>query len=321
MELRKRSKMDTKIVVVVSLAAIMVGLIGGAPPAGAVTTAVKVVPTTQGATAGGPVTLNITVENVADLGANQATVHFDPLAMSVSQVTEGAFLKSAGTTLGAGMEIINNNEGYVTFFYALTSEGIGVDGSGTLATIHFDTSASSTGLFNMGLSDVLVATGTGDPIPVDVVNGSVNLVPFAVTLTSPESETFASTSINVNFALQPEWAVLDWAAYSLDGGSNVTIEGNTIINSLSLGEHYLVLYARDNDGNTAASNTVYFAIHPADITGDEQVNVFDLQQLAWAFNAQPASPNWNEAADLNCDDAINIFDLQILAWNFGNTYT
>jgi len=318
---KKSKKMGTATIVVAVV--VVVGLLIGAaaPHAGATVTAaasVNVHPATQVVTAGSPFTINVTVENIAEMGADQVTLHFDPNTMSVSQVTEGDFLKSAGVTVGSN--ITNNSEGYVTFFYSLRTEGATVSGSGTLATIYFDTSASATGLFNLELSDVLVATGTGELIPVNLFNGSVNLIPFTVTLTSPETGTFASTSVNVNFALQPEWTVLDWAAYSLDGGTNVTITGNTTINSLSPGEHYLVVYAQDNNGNTAASNTVNFTIHPADITGDGQVNVFDLQQLAWAFNTQPASPNWNDAADLNRDEIINIFDLQILAWNVGNNY-
>ena len=110
------------IVAVVSLAVLVGLLIGAAAPhAGAVVTAaaVNVHPTTQGVTAGSSFTINVTVENVAEMGADQATLHFDPNTMGVSQVTEGDFLKSAGETLGE--EIINNGNGYVTFFYSLKS--------------------------------------------------------------------------------------------------------------------------------------------------------------------------------------------------------
>jgi len=141
---------------------------------------------------------------------------------------------------------------------------------------------------------------------------------FSITITSPESRTYASTSVRMNVAVQPEGTVLDWIAYSLDSGTNVTtIPGSstTTINSLSPGEHYLVVYAQDNNGNVAASNTVIFTLQPGDINGDTVINILDLQLLAWAFASQPGDTNWNEAADLNCDDKINILDYQIVAWN------
>ncbi len=77
---------------------------------------------------------------------------------------------------------------------------------------------------------------------------------------------------------------------------------------------------KTGEGNNATSKMIYFRIHPADINGDCTVNIFDLQQLAWAFMSHPGDGNWNENADLNCDGVVNIFDLQILAWNFMNHY-
>ena len=284
-------------------------------------TFVKVIPETQEVSAGSPFLMNITVENVTYMGANQATLNFDSIAMTVSSVTEGAFLKSAGPTMGAGMEDIDNVNGSVTFFYTLTTPGIGVSGNGTLATIYFDTNASAKGMFNLNLSGVMLADGDGNAIPVDVVsNGTVNLH-FNVTITSPENRTYASACVRLNFTVEPEGTTLDWIGYSLDGGANVTIPGNTTVNGLSACGHNIVVYARDTHGNMAASNTVYFTLYPGDINGDGVVNVFDLQRLAWAFNSYPTHPDWNENADLNCDNKVNVFDLQLLAWNFGNDYT
>ena len=282
---------------------------------------VKVIPETQTVSAGNPFHVNITVENVTNMGADQATLNFDSSVMSVSNVTEGAFLKSAGTTIGAGMEDTDNVNGSVTFFYALTTPGIGVTGSGTLATIYFDTNASAEGTFNLNLSGVVLANGTGGSIPVELFNGTVNLIPFSLNITSPGNKTYASTCVRLNFTVEPEGTVLDWIAYRLDGGANVTIAGNTTVSGLSVCGHNIVVYARDSNGNMAASNTVYFAMHPGDINGDRVVNVFDLQRLAWAFNSQSGDLDWNENADLNCDNKVNVFDLQILAWNFGNDYT
>ena len=151
-------------------------------------------------------------------------------------------------------------------------------------------------------------------------NFNITLNPFNINITSPENRTYASACIRLNFTVEPEGVTLDWIGYNLDGGANVTIAGNTTVGGLSACGHNIVVYARDNNGNTAASNLTYFMLHPGDINGDGVVNVFDLQRLAWAFNSYPTHPEWNENADLNCDNKVNVFDLQLLAWNFGNDY-
>ena len=131
---------------------------------------VKVNPASQTVTPGDSFNVNVRVESVTYMAADQATLNFDPGAMSVSSVTEGDFLKSAGTTIGAGMEIIDNDNGKVTFFYSLFAQYVGVDGSGTLTTIYFDTDASAEGIFDLELTDVLLGDGDGNEITADAIS-------------------------------------------------------------------------------------------------------------------------------------------------------
>jgi hypothetical protein len=51
-----------------------------------------------------------------------------------------------------------------------------------------------------------------------------------------------------------------WVGYSLDARANVTIAGNRTLTGLSDGSHSLRVYANDTDGNTGASETIYFSI-------------------------------------------------------------
>jgi T5SS/PEP-CTERM-associated repeat protein len=55
----------------------------------------------------------------------------------------------------------------------------------------------------------------------------------------------------------------------------------------------------------------------ADITGDGVTDVFDFSDLAAAFGATPADPNWDPGADLNDDDVVDVFDFSDLAADFG----
>ena len=147
-----------------------------------------------------------------------------------------------------------------------------------------------------------------------------NVIPINITITSPENRTYASTCVRLNFTVEPEGTALAWIGYSLDGGANVTITGNTTVGGLSEGGHSIVVYARDSNGNMAASNMVFFILHPADIDGDGRVYVSDLLLLAQAYNSRPGDANWNPDADLNCDDRVYTADLLILAQNYNKVY-
>ena len=166
-------------------------------------TVVKVDPASQTLTPGGSFSIDVIVEEVTYMAIDQATLNFDSSAMSVSSVTEGDFLKTAGPTLGAGMEIIDNDNGDVTFFYSLLAQHVGVDGSGTLATINFDTNASAEGTFDLELTNVLLGEGDGDKITVDVISsGTVGLdnTPPTVDIISPQTCTwFDSEDVVVTF--------------------------------------------------------------------------------------------------------------------------
>ena len=143
----------------------------------------------------------------------------------------------------------------------------------------------------------------------------------AINVISPESKAYASLCVRLNFTIEPEGGTFAWIGYSLDGGTNVTILGNTTV---PVGappyDHNIVVYASDTCGNTVASNTVSFKIHPADIDGDCKVYVRDLLLLARAYASRPGDANWNPDADLDCDNRIYLRDWLILAQNYGNTY-
>jgi len=53
-----------------------------------------------------------------------------------------------------------------------------------------------------------------------------------------------------------------------------------------------------------------------DTVSDNVIDLSDYTSLAAAFNAMPASPNWNAAADLNGDQIVDLTDYTIIAVNF-----
>ena len=57
----------------------------------------------------------------------------------------------------------------------------------------------------------------------------------------------------------------------------------------------------------------------ADLNGDGVVDIYDIVNVAKAFNSRPGDPNWEPRADLNDDDVVDIYDVVAVALDFGKT--
>ena len=94
--------------------------------------------------------------------------------------------------------------------------------------------------------------GTPDPsyVPPD------NTMP-EVSVMSPENRTYYTADIQLNLTVtEPDL----WMRYNLDNENITEISGNTTITGLSLGLHNLTVYATDDAGNTAFSQTIHFEV-------------------------------------------------------------
>jgi hypothetical protein len=81
--------------------------------------------------------------------------------------------------------------------------------------------------------------------------------PPNISLVSPENKTYYQSTISLNFTLDEPTSKID---YSVDGQNNVTINGNTTLTDLSIGEHNCTVYATDVEGNIGASETITFTV-------------------------------------------------------------
>jgi parallel beta-helix repeat protein len=86
---------------------------------------------------------------------------------------------------------------------------------------------------------------------------STLIAPPQITALSLENQTLTGSVISLLFKLNK---AVDWMGYSLDGSDNVTVAGNTTLTGLASGLHNLTVYAKDEFGNTGASETVIFNV-------------------------------------------------------------
>jgi nitrous oxidase accessory protein NosD len=82
--------------------------------------------------------------------------------------------------------------------------------------------------------------------------------PPIVVLVSPENTTYTTGDVPLTLVVNE---LSSWLAYSMDGRGNMTIIGNTTLLGVSNGTHAIVVYARNNFGDTSVSGIVYFSVN------------------------------------------------------------
>jgi hypothetical protein len=90
-----------------------------------------------------------------------------------------------------------------------------------------------------------------------IVCFTVNTLTPAINILSPTGLNYNTTSIPLTFTVTKTATT----QYSLDGQTNVTINGNATITGLSFGSHTLIVYAEDTIGNRGKSQEVQFVIN------------------------------------------------------------
>lgn len=88
-------------------------------------------------------------------------------------------------------------------------------------------------------------------------SSSSDTTPPIISILSPENKSYRSEDVPLTFTLSE---ATSWIGYSLDGQSNCTITGNIVLDDLSDGMYYVVVYANDTAGNMGASSMVYFTV-------------------------------------------------------------
>ena len=78
-----------------------------------------------------------------------------------------------------------------------------------------------------------------------------------VTISSPRSGTYDKTDFSLTVTVNEP---VSWIGYSLDGQDNVTTAGNATLVGLAVGEHELIVYAKNAEGVIGASQVIHFTV-------------------------------------------------------------
>jgi N-acetylneuraminic acid mutarotase len=144
------------------------------------------------------------------------------------------------------------------------------------------------------LEDVLYAVGGRDSGGTSV-DANEQYTPLAygtapprLSVVSPENRAYNVSSIPISFTANKQF---NWSGCSVDDRANVTIGEDTMLTSLSDGNHSVVVYANDTLGNMGVSSTVYFSVdttHPIIVVQSPENKVYGTNEIPLNFTINEA---------------------------------
>ena len=143
--------------------------LGAVPSAHALATLSVSAPATT--LVGSPLTVNVLISGITDLFGYQFSLAYNPAVLRATNVAEGAFLATAGTTYFIGGTIDNTAGSVSAVADALIGPVPGAGGSGTLVTLSFDVTGPGTS--TLVFSDVQLLSSSAADIPFTISNGTV----------------------------------------------------------------------------------------------------------------------------------------------------
>jgi hypothetical protein len=150
-------------------------LLHGTASAGVSATELTVNATPSPVPVGSPVSVQVLINDIADLFGFQFSLSYNPAVLQATGVTEGPFLDAGGSTV-FGIGGIDNTLGKVDLvFNTLTGPVPGVSGNGLLATVSFN--AVAIGVSPLTFSDVVFLNSNLGDIAVTPRNGVLQAVP------------------------------------------------------------------------------------------------------------------------------------------------
>jgi hypothetical protein len=308
-------------------------------------TTLSVDPSSVDAPLGGTLTVSITVGNVSDLAGWGFKVYWLRDVLNGTSIVEGPFLKQAGQTFLNVLNFTddyNSTHGLAWVEAVLYGPGPGAYGSGTLASISFQTKkGGSTALW---LSETSLVDSDANQIPHSDASGMVYVLFHDVAIAGVNhsktvvcqgysanvtvtAENLGNYTESFNVSVYANSTPIAFAGIDLQNGSTTTVTLSWNTTGTARGNYAISAYASPVPGetNTANNNLTggwIIVSMVGDILGEGKVSGDDLILLAWSFGSSagpPPSPRWNPNADIYNDGKISGDDLIVAAKKFGQS--
>ena len=143
---------------------------------------------------------------------------------------------------------------------------------------------------------------------------------FSLNVTLENQGNFPET---FNVTLYANNNPLNSTQITLDAGYSRTIVFSwETVDAIEYEDYVLNATADEVSGeNDTSDNSLSFAgliiVHPGDIDGDSDVDIFDIVQVAFAYGSKKGDQTYNANFDIDCNDKIDIFDIVGIASFYG----
>jgi len=316
-------------------------------------TTMQVAPSTTTVRSGTTFTLDVIVTDVTDLAVWEFRLFYLNTILNCTSITEGPFLKVGGSTFfdSAIRNAYNATHGWLLAGSTLLGQVPGVNGTGTLATITFQTMAAGDTPLQFSNDPLVTFLLDSSPpprhsIPFTTIDGTVLVTAghdVAVTNVTSCKTIIGqgySGNITVTTANQGSYTeTFNVTAYvdatvvtaienvTLAGGNSTvqTVVWNTT--DFAYGNYTISAYAwpvpfeTNIQNNNLTSPITVMVGMPGDIVSP--FGVIDMKDIAYVakrFGTDPSKPLWDPNADLNGDGKVDMKDIATVAKNFGKHY-
>jgi hypothetical protein len=285
--------------------------------------------------------ITVNVQNVANLNFWQINITFNPKMLNCPsfQVPTDNIFQGYPLTIPPGLPKINNTVGSI-FAVCYIDASLGVNGSGTLCQIEFQTYIPGITSLDIKNEDTFLITQDFKLIPFTAMDGTIEITglgfsknSFKVIQNGTEYSILVfsnSTISNFNYSYALQQITYDATGLSQTTGSSVVISKEllgctlaVLINNVATdyikSENSTHIFVHFVYSHTTASIKIWTTI-VCDLNGDRKVDMIDLWLIAKAFGSFPQSPNWNPLADINFDGKVDMIDAWEVARKFGKVW-
>lgn len=109
------------------------------------------------------------------------------------------------------------------------------------------------------LKDFISVSETPAGIQRASANITVDANPPDLIVDSPANTGYSTNQISIKYSVSDSSSGVDTVWYNIDGGNNITLEGDTIM-TVQKGEHVFYIYASDKVGLVNDSEFVSFSV-------------------------------------------------------------